>query len=143
MKVEGYFSGIKTANEVVEKLKLEGFRGAFADINEHRNNAYAQKGAIGSEDVSSLSNIVLGDSGGNGSGSPLAAASPMASGMGGFEEVADINCKVVVEVSEENKENVENIIRSMGGTTDNPNSRIPGGLENIGQGDLILKNLED
>jgi hypothetical protein len=31
----------------------------------------------------------------------------------------------------------------MGGTTDNPNGRIPEGLENIPQSDVILKNLED
>lgn len=139
MKIEGYFSGIKAANEAVEKLKSEGFKGAFADINEHLNNAYSQNGFVGSKDVSSLSQAVLGEN----DNSPLAAASPMASGMGGFEEIADMNCKVVVEASDGNVENAKKIISSMGGTTDDPNVRIPEGLENIDQDALILKNLQE
>lgn len=139
MKIEGYFSGIKAANEAVEKLKSEGFKGAFADINEHLNNAYSQNGFVGSKDVSSLSQAVLGEN----DNSPLAAASPMASGMGGFEEIADMNCKVVVEASDGNVESAKKIISSMGGTTDDPNVRIPEGLENIDQDALILKNLQE
>jgi hypothetical protein len=145
MKIEGYFSNIKTANETVEKLKGDGFKGAFVDINEHVNDAYSQKGRIGSEDAPSLSEIVLGEStsGRERVSSPLAAASPMASGMGGFEEIADINCKVVAEVNDSNIERIKSIIKSMGGTTDNPNGRIPQGLENIDEDDLILRNLEE
>ena len=145
MKIEGYFSNIKTANEVLAKLKNEGFKGAFVDINEHRNDAYSQSGPIGSKEISTLSGAVLGGSNESGYGvnSPLAAASPMVSGMGSFEEVADINCKVVVQVNDKNIENARNIIRSMEGTTDDPNARIPGGLENINADALILENLED
>ena len=144
MKIEGYFSSIKTANEVVEKLRSGGFKGAFVDINEHMNNAYSQSGLVGSEDISSLSEAVLG-SGNRGEriNSPLAAASPMASGMGGFEEIANINCKVVVEGNDANIGNAKNIISSMGGTTDDPNGRIPRGLDNINEDALILKNLEE
>ena len=141
MKIEGYFSSVKTANEVVAKLKGEGFKGAFVDINEHINNAYSERGLLGTENIASLSQAVLGE--GEKVNSPLAAASPMASGMGGFEEIANINCKVVVEVGDRNLENAKNIINSMGGTTDDPNGRIPGGLDNISEDALILKNLED
>lgn len=145
MKIEGYFSNIKAANETVEKLKSEGFKGAFVDINEHMNNAYSQSGVLGSREISSLSQAVLGEgnSGGEGVNSPLAAASPMVSGMGGFEEIANIDCKIVVEVSDGNMENAKRIISSMNGTTDDPNARMPGGLDNVSEDALILKNLEE
>lgn len=142
MKIEGFFDSIKTANEVVAKLKNEGFSGAFVDINEHRNNAYSQSGLVGSKEISSLSSAVLVNGIGEGTNSPLAAASPMASGMGGFEEIANINCKVVVEGSDKDIENAKNIINSMGGTTEDPNVKIPKGIENISEDALILKNLE-
>jgi hypothetical protein len=145
MKIEGYFSNIKAANETASKLKNEGFKGAFVDINEHMNNAYSQSGFVGSKEISSLSQAVLGEDNNRGEGinSPLAAASPMVSGMGGFEEIANIDCKVVVEVSDKNIENAKNIINSMDGTTDDPNARIPKGLDNIDEDALILKNLEE
>lgn len=143
MKIEGYFSNIKKANEVVSKLNSEGVKGAFVDINEHMNNAYSQEGFVGSRDQTSLSGAVLGETNISGERvtSPLAAASPMVSGMGGFEEVADINCKVVVEVNDENVESVKSLISSMGGTTDDPNVRIPRGLDNISEDAFIRKTL--
>ncbi|OPJ63011.1 hypothetical protein [Clostridium oryzae] len=144
MKLQGYFENIKTANTTVEKLKGQGFKGAFVDINEHRNNAYAQSGRVGSEEISTLSDAVLGGSsnGGEAVNSPLAAASPMASGMGGFEEIANINCKVVVDVNDKDVDNAKNIIKDMGGTMDDPNPKIPKGLDNISEDALILKNLK-
>jgi hypothetical protein len=145
MKIEGYFSNIKTANEVVARLKSEGLKGAFVDINEHMNDVYAERGVVGSGQISTLSGAVLGKSStsGDGGNSPLAAASPMVSGMGSFEEIANIDCKVVVEVSDGNIENAKNIINRMDGTTDNPNVGIPEGIDNINEDALILKNLED
>ena len=143
IKIEGYFSNIKRANEVLAKLKSEGFKGAFVDMNEHINDVYSERGLVGSKEISSLSEAVLGKSSNSGEGgsSPLAAASPMVSGMGSFEEVADINCKVVVNVNDENIENAKTIITSMDGTIDDPNIKIPGGLDNINEDELILKNL--
>lgn len=144
MKTEAYFSSIKRANETVEKLKSEGFKGTFSDINEHVNSAYSQDKLVGSQDVPSLSSAVLGrnNNGGERVNSPMAAASPMVSGMGSFEEVANINCKVVVETNDGNVEKAKEIIKSMGGTTEDPNGRIPTGLDNISEDDLILKNLQ-
>lgn len=144
MKIEGYFDNIKKANEAVSKLNSEGFSGAFVDINEHNNNAYSQNGFAGQRDVSSLSGAVLGEDNikGERGSSPLAAASPMVSGMGRFEEVADINCKVIVEASEGNKEDAKNIITRMGGITDNPNTRLPKGLDNISEDAFIRKSLK-
>lgn len=145
MKIEGYFDSIKTANEAVAKLKSEGFEGAFVDINDHMNDAYSQRGLVGSKEISSLSGAILGETNniGEEGSSPLSAASPMASGMGGFEEIANINCKVVVEAGDKNTENAKNIISDMGGTTDDPNGKMPKGLENINEDALLLKNLKD
>lgn len=143
MKVEGFFGNIKEANETVEKLKNQGFKGAFVDINEHRNSAYSQRGTVGTEGMSSLSGTILGKSSisGERSSSPLAAASPMVSGMGSFEEVANVDCKVVVSVNDGDIQTVSNIINSMGGSTKNPNAKIPKGLEKIDQEAFIFKNL--
>ncbi len=145
MKLEGYFENIKAANDTTAKLNKQGFKGAFVDLNEHNNNAYSQIGIVGSEEISSLSEAVLGEGGirGDDVNSPLAAASPMVSGMGGFEEIADVNCKVVVEVNNENEKDAVNIIKSMGGTTEDPNARIPKELHNINEDALILANLKD
>lgn len=35
MKIEGYFSGIKAANQAVEALNKIGIKDAVADINDH------------------------------------------------------------------------------------------------------------
>ncbi|MDD7796327.1 hypothetical protein [Clostridium sp. 'White wine YQ'] len=145
MKIEGYFESIKNANEAVEKLRNAGFKGAFVDINEHRNDAYSQSGLVGSDVIPSLSQAVSGGIGNReeGANSPLAAASPMASGMGGFDEIASINCKVVAEVSDRNIEDAKKIITSMEGTTDDPNTKIPKGLDNINEDELIYRNLKE
>ncbi|QAA35057.1 hypothetical protein [Clostridium manihotivorum] len=141
MKVEAYFDSIKTARETVDKLRNEGFKGAFVDINEHNNNIYSQRGLVGSDEIPTLSSAVLGDDDNN---SPIAAASPMASGMAGFEEIANINCKVVVEANDGEVEGAKSIIKDMGGTTENYNTgRIPEGLDKINEDYLILKNLDD
>ncbi|GKX68234.1 hypothetical protein [Inconstantimicrobium mannanitabidum] len=145
MKIEGFFSDIKSANGTVDKLKSAGFTGAFVDINEHNNNAYSERGRLGTEEISTLSEAVLGEGNNRGESvnSPLAAASPMVSGMGGFEEIANINCKVVVEVNDGNIENAKQVIKDMGGTTDDPNARIPKGLDNINEEALILSNIKE
>ena len=145
MRIEGYFSKIKTANETAARLKGEGFKSVFVDINEHITNAYSQRGPVGSEGISSLSEAVFGEGGSRGEdvNSPLAAASPMASGMGGFQEIGDINCKVVIEANQASLEEAQRIIKNMGGTLEDPNGKIPEGLENIDEDALILKNLEN
>lgn len=145
MKIEGYFSNIKEANETAAKLKNEGFKGAFVDINEHINNAYSQRGLVGTEGISSLSQAVLGENSNRGEGvnNPMAAASPMVSGMGNFEEIANIDCKVVVEAGGGDAENAKSIITTMGGTTENPNQKIPEGLDNINEDEFIFKSLKE
>ena len=52
-------------------------------------------------------------------------------------------CKVVVEATDGEAQNAKDIINSMGGTIEDPNARIPKGLENINEDALILNNLND
>lgn len=61
----------------------------------------------------------------------------MVSGMGGFEEIADINYKVIVNTDSKNVEKAKQVITKMGGDLNDPNIKIPKGLENISEDDLI------
>jgi hypothetical protein len=128
MKIEGYFANIKTGNEAVSKLKEAGFKKAVVDINDHYiDDRNVETNLAGTEMSTSLSGLVLeSDSGGIGKGkSPLNAASPMVSGMAGFEEIADVNCKVIVEADDSNSDQVKKIIRDMGGDLEGPNFKKP------------------
>lgn len=141
MKVEGFFSGIKNANKAVEKLKQAGFNNSYADINEHymvHNNM--ETNFPGNENTPSLSDLVLksGDPSEFSDNAPLIAASPMVSGMGKFEEVMDVNYKVVANVSDNDKQSVSEIIRSMGGDLNSPNLNLPDRIK-----DLKIRNIDD
>lgn len=128
MKIEGFFSSIKRANETLNKLRNSGFDKAAVDINEHYNDhRNVQTNLAGTESGQSNSGLVLestGRNGGNGM-EPLQAASPMVSGYGRFEEIADVNCKVKVEVNEQDADKVRQIIKESGGDLDSPNFRKP------------------
>lgn len=140
MKIISYFSGIKNANKAVEVLKENGYANAYADLNTHEILNYTgggnEGGAVNSPNLSSLvlnsSNSLYTTEQG-----PLAAASPMASGMGGFEEIADVNYKVVVSANEKDREKVNSIIKNLGGELENPNFKLPEGLENISFEEVI------
>ncbi|WP_027626290.1 hypothetical protein [Clostridium lundense] len=133
MKIEAYFSGIKNANEAVEKLKFQGFNNAIVDLNDHtinyNNNEDTAKGIT----ASSLSSVVMNS--GNISDDitkmPLLAASPMASGMGSFEEITDINYKVILDIDSNELNKAKGIITNMGGDFKNPNLDINNSVENI------------
>lgn len=91
MKITAYFANLKTANETTD----------------------------GSE---SLSDLVL-NSGSNDVDkrtSPLAAANPMVSGIGDFEEITDFNCSVTVKIDNDDINKAEEIIKDMGGELENP-----------------------
>lgn len=124
MKVEAFFRGIKNANEAVDKLKSKGIK-AYADINDHYEEN-TEEGHGGFIPTSKNSDLVLnaGMPSGNTGSSPMAAASPMVSGMGGFEEIADINCKVVVETDANNEGKAEEMLKSLGGEMRSPNLNI-------------------
>ncbi|HEY9061697.1 MAG TPA: hypothetical protein VIO64_14485 [Pseudobacteroides sp.] len=128
MKIEGYFSNIKTANETVAKLKEAGFNKVVVDMNEHyRDDRNVETNLPGTETSVSLSGLVL-ESGAYGEirdKAPLVAASPMVSGIGKFEEVADANCKVIAESNEGQEDKAKQIIRDMGGELESPNLKKP------------------
>lgn len=119
MRIEGYFESVKTANKAVEKLKQSGFTGASVDLNDTNNRSRnIQTDLSGTGQASSLSGLVLGETTANRmsvNSSPLSAASPMVSGMGTFNEIAGIRCKVTVEAGEGESTGIEQIIREMGG----------------------------
>jgi len=129
MKLEGFFGNIKKANDTIKKLNEAGFKQAILDLNDHyEEDRNIQINQAGTENSSSLSDLVLGSGTTiveDRSKAPLAAASPMVSGMGRMNEIADINCKVVVEVENNNMENAKKIIKDMGGSLDNPNIDEP------------------
>ncbi|PJI08684.1 MULTISPECIES: hypothetical protein [Clostridium] len=126
MKIEAFFRGIKNANEVVSKLNNEGIE-AYTDINDHFQLDKNTKNSGGRLLVNPLnSDLVLnsGVPGGDRDKSPMLAASPMVSGMGGFEEIADVNYKVVVNADTSNENKAKEIIKSLGGSVKNPNLEI-------------------
>lgn len=129
IKIEGYFGKLKAANETVKKLKDLGFKHAYVDNNDHYNeDRNIHTNLPGTETSVSLSGLVL-ESGAHGivrDKAPLNAASPMVSGFGKFEEVTDINCKVVVQIEEGDVSRIKQIIKDMGGDLDNPNVEKPG-----------------
>jgi hypothetical protein len=147
MKIESYFSGIKAANLAVDALKKIGINDAVADLNDHytgSNNPGTNNPGTASSS-NSLSSYVLksDDPLGDPSLGPLAAASPMVSGMGGFEEIADINYKVIVNTDSNNAERAKQVITKMGGDLNDPNFKMPGGLENISLDDLMSTMIND
>lgn len=124
MKIKGYFSNLKDANEVVEKLKSQGFKNSFVDANDHYiGNRDVKTDLAGTSGGESLADLVL-NSGANNvdrGNSPLSAASPMVSGMGSTEEITDINCCVVVDMNGGDTNLAESIIVDMGGILEDPN----------------------
>lgn len=127
MKLEGYFDSMKTANETVTKLKEAGYSKAVLDLNQEALDDWnAHIDPAGSVDAPTLSGLVLASGSGWGDGgNPMQAASPMVSGMGGFEEIANVSCKVIVDTESGSSARAEEIIHQMGGTLDNPNVRKP------------------
>ena len=151
MKIEGFFSGIKNANEAVGKLKASGFKNAYVDINEHyMANNNVETNFAGNENTPSLSDLVLrsGDPSEMSDKAPLIAASPMVSGMGKFEEVMDVNYKVTVNVNGTDVSAAQQIIKELGGTLESPNLNLPErikdlNLRNIDTRDLNMGNAND
>jgi hypothetical protein len=140
MKIEGFFSGIKNANEAVQKLKKAGINNSYVDLNEHyMTNNNTESNLAGNSTTPSLSDLVLrsGDPSGATDKAPLLAASPMVSGMGGFEEIMDVNYKVVANIDESSKSEASRIIQSAGGSMESPNLNLPDRIK-----DMKLRNVE-
>lgn len=144
MELVGYFETLKKANEAVKQLQDSGFHNASSDMNDHyieENDAHIN--LAGTETAPSLSGLVMnsGDSDLDMSKRPLAAADPAVSGMSGFDEITNINNRVLVEVNENNLSNAKKIIEEIGGTIEDPDVKIPKGLENIDFDDINADTL--
>lgn len=146
MKIESFFSGIKAANEAVEALKKVGIN-AVVDINDHytgNNNSGTNMPGTHSSTNSLASYVLSSDTPlSDPSLAPLAAASPMVSGMGGFEEIADVNYKVIVDSEGEDDEKAKQIIKKIGGDLNDPNFKMPENFKNISLDDLIANMIND
>jgi hypothetical protein len=133
MKLEVFFKGIKNANEAVNKLASEGIN-AYADINDHYQiNTDVRKKEYSFLPTSSNSDLVInsGTASGSEDRSPLLAASPMVSGMGGFEEIEDINYKVIIDADPDSRKKAEEIIESLEGSLENPNLDIQNHIKDV------------
>ncbi|MVX66793.1 hypothetical protein GKZ28_24320 [Clostridium chromiireducens] len=141
MKIEGYFSGIKAANEAVDALKKVGIQDAVADINEHYVGGSDSNILEVGRNPINMSDLVLTNDAHD--AGPLAAASPMVSGMGGFEEIADVNYRVIVNTEDNDAEKAKQIIAKMGGDLREHNFKMPQGLENVSLDDLMSIMIND
>lgn len=134
MRIEAYYSGIKNANDAVNILKGEGFSNSVVDLNDHYVDFdNSSLGFPGSETATSFSAMIM-NSGGfidDPSKRAMAAASPMASGMGSFQEIADINYKVIINSDSNDFGKIKQIIKETGGEFKNPNVDIANSIEDI------------
>lgn len=133
MKIEAFFRGIKNANEVAQKLKNQGIN-AYVDINDHfqlNRNTEGSNGELLSSPTNSDLVLNAGSPDGERDKSPMMAASPMVSGMGGFEEIADVNYKIIIDADSKNKEKIEETIKSLGGSMRKPNFNVAKHVEGI------------
>jgi len=128
MKIVGYFSNTKTANDTLQKLKSEGFDKTRIDMNEHYiDDLNVQTNLPGTEAGPSLLGLIIESDAHviDASKAPLTAADPMVSGMGNFDEIADVNCRVIVEDDGKNADRIKQLIKEGGGDLDNPNVEKP------------------
>lgn len=143
MNIKGYFKSIKRANDTVAKLNTYGFEKAYTDIMDNiSTNLNLDTNLPGTETSGSNSGLVLNSQGhilnDDPGKSPLEAASPMVSGMGGFQEITDFNCRVVVDLEPGRVKEVEKILCDMGGTLENPDLKTPEHLKGIKNEDVNI-----
>lgn len=127
MKIQGFFSGIKNANKAVEVLKKKGFKNSVVDLNSHYvSNMHHSPRVAGNKNGVNLSTIVLDTENysADETTSAIKAANPMVSGMGSFQELADINYRVIVDAADEDIEQVKYIIKNLGGDLKNYNVNV-------------------
>lgn len=142
LKIEGYFTTLKRANEAALSLKESGFNNVSVDNNDHFTESEGSgTNLAGTEEGYSLANLTLKSGGASyddSSKTPLLAASPMASGMAGFSEIYDINCKVVIECSQKDEEKAKAVIKKLGGELDSPNMNTRKHIKDINMEDIRL-----
>lgn len=118
MKLNAYFYNLESANKAANYLKNMGFR-AYVDIIDKYADTYNDKQNIAGTDTGpTLASLVLK------SGypfdirkSPLLMSDPMISGMGYYDETADANIQLNVEVTDDKTNDVVKVIKSFGGLT--------------------------
>lgn len=128
MHIEGFFPTMKEANDAISKLKSLGYTHAVLDMNDHYiENRNTDINRAGNAEAPSLTGLVFqsGPAAIDENLGPLLAASPMASGFGRFDEVANINCKVIVKADNESEAEVQAVIKEFGGITESPNIARP------------------
>lgn len=135
MKIKGYFPRIKDANRAIKNLKDEGYNKAFLDINDHQMDKMSiQTNNPGTENGGSYSALTLGSGEeviDDVSKTPLMAASPMASGMGEFDEISGFRCSIEININDDDYEAVDEIISNNGGTLKDPNLNLPSRVKTI------------
>lgn len=128
MFIKGYFPTIKNANNAIKELKDKGHTDAVLDINDHQIDKMSiQTNNPGTENGGSYSALTLGSGEeviDDVSKTPLMAASPMASGMSGFEEISGFRCSIEMDISDNEYEAVKEIIRKNDGTLKDPNLNL-------------------
>ncbi|MEY8416143.1 hypothetical protein AAK964_07565 [Tissierella praeacuta] len=124
MAEKAYFGEISAANNAIKELEKAGFSGAFVDINDHYiGNRNVKTNNPGTSTAPNLSQLILnsGSDGLDNGNSPLAAANLMVSGMSSFEEIANINYVVSVNISGKDSQKARDILKDNGGYLGNPN----------------------
>ncbi len=118
MKINGYFYSLESANKASAYLKSMGYK-SYIDIIDKYADTYNDKQNIaGTKTGPTLASLVLK------SGytfdirkSPLLMSDPMISGMGYYDETADANIQLNVEVNDDKINDVVKVISSFGGIT--------------------------
>ncbi|ATW24317.1 hypothetical protein [Candidatus Formimonas warabiya] len=144
-KVTAYFNTFKAAQDTMDDLKNAGFSGAYLDLNDQITDMDTQINQPGTASSNnSLASLVLksGSPAVSFNRAPLMAANPMVSGMGDFEEIFSVRCRLIVETDRENTAQVKEIIKNREGSFEDPHVGLPKGLENVGLEEVILSNIE-
>lgn len=117
MNIIGNFEKYQDAFNALAKIRTQGFKDSHIPADHFSLGQNGEINVPGTRNSVSLSNLVL-NSGDDTAAppSPLAAADPMVSGMGGFDEITENGYKVIVSASDEDKDTIYNLITSSGGT---------------------------
>lgn len=106
MRIEIYYSGIKSANDAVERFKNEGFNNSAVDLNDNyidfNNYKYNFSDAIINSGTFS---------------NDIGKTSYMSYGLGNSHDILNSNYKVIVNINSIDSENEINIIKKIASET--------------------------
>ena len=116
MVIESYFDSLRYANRAIEKLNRDGLGNAFLDLKtDNLRQEVDVTGPSGTENGDSLAGLVRGSKGISADKAPLIDADPAVSGMGDFDEITNLNYKVLVKIDDEKKDEAMKTLKDMGG----------------------------